>query len=646
MHVLLRVFASKNYTTLLAEKRAAHSPKKASIAMALAAAETASQDGECDTASDIPEESLNPLFLSEYLFNQLQHYHGVIITGNASQLFESDADWGKSMRLSDSEALQFRVYPKGLLSSGTLLEAKKTVIMVASRRRSGVEKDSVTFAILWHPEVEQQRRHTITPFEELVTSTQTVSARCLHILLPSLFNHHDATHASATKAGTPHVSPYPVLDEKFFHAVRPSSFTVHRAVQVSDQTMLALTAAPGLSQFVVAGHLAGLQTDDPPHRACEPCAFSKWNEMTTNYAKGVVEKVGTAKGVSAMLSAVNTCDLLTCEGLLSVLSHSFVGGAMPDSLHSPNGVPLLIAFCTRLACYPERFGLAGGTNADQMACKEVVSMFESSWEPICPVQAGTRNVYSIDLVIKSAYTEARQAARKESTTQAVEDNLLFWQRAGQRCITALFSCQVEDFVVPRCAFGHCARLQDPLDAARAAVVQKQFSPFDAVTGGAGAVSTALCSLQHRKTMLLTVLSSVEQWLRTGSYCSMQLHKKNDPKPSTRTMMSKNELTSAVNSGIEASVKELMDSGEYEDEVCAADSTRGRPPLLHTYAPRRFHTGMRSRGGADARRRYPGRLWVHCGRRADRPRRHGLQGRHAGAPLEQRQQKNVHGAEAH
>ena len=42
---------------------------------------------------------------------------------------------------------------------------------------------------------------------------------------------------------------WPVLDELNFHAVRPSSFSITRAVKVADSndSMLAVSASPGIS---------------------------------------------------------------------------------------------------------------------------------------------------------------------------------------------------------------------------------------------------------------------------------------------------------------------------------------------------------------------------------------------------------------
>jgi len=529
-------------------------------------------NADCDTADDIPETACNPLWLSELLFDQLRLFNGIVFTGAASQTFESDVEWGKAIRVSDHELMQFRVYPRGMLSSGKLLEMKSSVMMVAARRRAGLGKDTVTFAILWHPEIEQQRLHSITPFDELRGTSQSVSARCLHMVLPSLFNHHDAKYAAAqaTTPPTKKAPAWPVLDDFHYHAVRPSSFTVHRPVKVGDQSLMTVTASPGVSQFVLAGQFAGIDIEDPPHRACEPCSYPKWSDMIEKYSLAVVDHAGLPKGVSSMMSAMTVCDLLSCEGMLGILSHSFVAGALPDLMHSPNGIPLLIAFATRLACYPERFGLAGGTPADKLANDELVSMFESMWDAICPVKAGSRNVYAIDIVIKTAYNEAKQAARKHGTTQAVEDNLTFWQRAGQRCVTALFGPQLEDFLPVRTEFGRCEQLQDPLMEARSQVISKQMSALDASTGGDGAVMLNVASREHKKTMLMTVVNSVENWLRTGSYCSMQIHKKNKvavriQRPGPQKMMSKSELRNALQNGMEDSVKEMLESGEYEDE---------------------------------------------------------------------------------
>lgn len=525
---------------------------------------------QCDTFDDIPDNLCNPLWINEQIFGPLSSYVGPVFSGLASNAFTStDVEWGRSLQLSETETLQLRIYPRGVVSNGRLVDTKSNVVLVAARRKSSVAKDYVTFAILWHSE--QEIDHGFSAFDTIKNCSQTVAARNLHIVLPSLFNHHDATFGGAPEGAKPNPA-WPILDEFNFEAVKPSSFSVHRPHKMpSGETLMSMTAAPGVSQFVIGGHFAGIDTDNCHYRSAEPLPYNKWQEIVQKYTTKMQTQVGFDKGLKAMHNAMTLADMLTCEGILGILGHSFANGALPDMMHSPGGFPLLIAFATRLACYPQRFGLTVGTHTDQLANRELISLFESNWEPISPMKAGDRNVYAIDLALRRAHDEAREHARKNDTKLAVTDNTTFWHRAGQRCVTAVFGPTVYDFIPPLTSFQEPpSKLMDPLLEARVRVIQKQMKMAEAVTGNEGRMSMQLATTDQKRNILLMVLNSVEHWLRTGTYCGMQIHRKNTvgvhiKRPGGKKPISKKDLREQLHSGIEDSVRDMMASGEYDDE---------------------------------------------------------------------------------
>ena len=537
---------------------------------------------ECDTFSNVPDAACNALWVNELMFSQLRNFIGPVFTGGASQAFGvGDIDWGRPIHLSDNETLEMRIYPRGVLSSGKLLEMRNMIVMLAARRRGPIGKDHVTFAILWHPDQEIDLR--FSAFDNQSQTTQSVSARNLHIVCPSLFNHHDA-QVAATEKPSEH---WPVLDSAFFHSVRPSTYSIHRMVKLpgASGALKTVTAAPGVSQFVIGGHLAGVDIPDAARPSCMQLKHGEWAKVIEKYTTTVQQERGFDAGISAMHNAMAVCDLLTGEGLLGILGHSFSGGALPDMMHSPGGFPLLIAFMTRIACYPGRYRLTEGTPADQIANRELISMFEANWAPVHPEKAGSRNVYAIDLAIRQAHTEARIAAKKTQQSEApVDDNLTFWHRAGQRCVTALFGPQVEDFRPARnLSFGTCHKVVDPLMEARNAVLQKQLEASQAVTGTDGRVSSHLASTHEKRTVLMMVLNSVEHWLRTGTYCGMQLHQKRKV-PETVGMrlfrpgggknnLDRDSLRQALDRGMEDSIKEAMATGEADTEEDARKAAR-------------------------------------------------------------------------
>jgi len=523
-----------------------------------------------DTLDDVPDMAMNAMFLQELLFSHLRHRVGVVFTGLASQQFASESDWGRSIQLSIDETLQFRISPRGLLGGETPIDLTNRVILLTARRRGPVGKDYVSLAILW----DGDRAHNLeySAFDIMRMNCQVVACRNLHIFLPSIFNHHDADYGGAPEGQKP--SPlWGVVDEFNFHAIRPCSFSVTKPVKVQGSTdaLLSFHAAPGTSQFVMAGHFANVDVEDHIHRAAEPVTMTQWQRLCSSHADALQKKVGFDRGLSSMHAAMTVADLLTIEGALGILSHNFCSGALPDMIHSPGGFPLLIAFAVRLSCYPERFGCAPCTPADKWANSELCSIFESNWEPITAKKAGEHYLYAIDLMIKGSYKDAMQNADKNSATQSVRDNITFWQRAGQRCISELFGPNLDDFIPVVSPFGKCDRLQDPLAEARSRVLQKKMNVSDVTGGLDSGVSVEIATHQQKRNTLLMVLNSVEHWGRTGQYCDMQIHSKNRVNMSVRRedgsnkTQTKQEIREALNAGMEDSIREMVESGEASNE---------------------------------------------------------------------------------
>ena len=519
---------------------------------------------QCDTLSDVPEIACNPLYLNELLFAQLKNFVGPIFTGLASQAYGlGDLDWGREIQLSSTETMQMRIYPRGILSSGKLLEVKNQVIFIATRRRGPIGKDHVAFAILWHEAKEVDLK--FSSFDIMKTSTDCVATRNLHILIPSLFNHHDAMYCNRNKT----FPDWPILDNQNYHAVRPSSYSVHTWVRMpKGEKVRRITATPGISQFVIAGQLSGAGIKDCDHRSVDTIPQQQWERITHECTAQIEKASGVEKGLSCVHNSLHFTDCITSEGLLAIIGHNFSGGAMPDMMHEPRGFPLLIAFMVRLACYPRRFGMVDGHDVDILANKQVISLFESNWEPIHPERAGGRNIYAIDLAIRQAHTEAvTEAKRCEKTETPVEDNLIFWHRAGQRCISAIFGAKSEDFTPSKTTLGFPEKLVDPLLEARNSVLRSRVNPVMAVCGTTSVIS-CLVSMQERRNSLLQVLSSVENWLRTGTYCGLEINKRKTSKVNVRVkrtsskhVLTKETFTKFLDKQMEDTALQALASGE-------------------------------------------------------------------------------------
>lgn len=536
-----------------------------------------------DTLNDIPVVAHHPLVLNELIFSQLRSLTGVIVSGLYSAQFCLDSEsWGSAIQLSHDETLQMRIFPKGLLSGGQLLEQNGHVLL-AARRCDKSGKDTVTLAILWDPT--RKVDVSLSPLDCFKMNKGHVACRNLPIIPVSLFNRHDAVYGGAADSDKPQ-PVWPALDESNFYAVRPNSFTVTRSVRVEDgsDSMLTIRAAPGISQFVTAGFFAGVDCADLCHRAAEPVTHSQWLTIGDAYSSRLVSNVGNNQALQAIHNASTVSDLLSAEGLLGILSHGFCLDALPDMLHSPEGCPLLIAFSVRLACYPGRYGLAPGTAADTLANNEVNSLFEANWEPITPEKAGECGVYAIDVMMKGAFKDAMAYGKRMDTRQSIIDNVIYWQRSGQQCSSNIFGPSLDDFLHTPSQFGRCEQLTDPLEEARNRALRQIIGAHECGTGLDSQCHDQMASPQKKRSTLLMVLNSVEHWARTGQYCGMQIHTRNMPRPKSKTTgASKVQFRQQLNDGVETCVKEMLETGEYADEKVARETSEILKSHLEAFA---------------------------------------------------------------
>mgnify|MGYP006985882062 CR=1 FL=1 len=129
----------------------------------------------------------------------------------------------------------------------------------------------------------------------------------------------------------------------------------------------------------------------------------------------VPEEIRTAMRAQAsalMASAEALCEQLSHCGFLDMSADPFFEQAMPDAMHRPCGMPLLIAFAVRIACHPERVGLPRGKVDDQLAAREASNLLESLQGAVLPHGTGTvvgddddTPQYAIDIVIQHTVTK-------------------------------------------------------------------------------------------------------------------------------------------------------------------------------------------------------------------------------------------------
>lgn len=523
----------------------------------------------CDTLADFPETTRCPQWIESMVFEQVRPFHGVVFAGAASKAFAQgiQGDWGPSVDLNEHEKLQLRIYPHGVFAKQELMKLTDTPVMIATRITTQTGYDRVAVAVLWHPAVRECDKR-VSPFATLKETSQPVATRHLFLTPLTIFRHHDAEYAAAMSTGDEDrmKEKWPIYNQRGYHVVKPSSLTVSRVVKMPDAKaeLTTQSAMTGVAPFLLAGQFGNLDIEDMPRKPCQQAKYSLWEHHVDAYTDSIFKTMGFDGAISAMSSALHATELMSAEGILALLGNGFMNGAMPDFLHMPCALPLQIAMATRMACFPERFDFMRGLPTDTSAARELISLFESAWEPLPHENSG---VYAIDMVLRGAQEHATNMAKLENlgvTEADVVDQCRFWYRAGARCVTSLFGPQLEDFLPARGdSTAHCDKVIDPLAEAKCRALQKRMDATMSVANNNDHVVNGINTVRDRRSILLDILNSVEHWLRTGSYAGIQVNRSNVVTVNIRrgnspNPISKADFIDAVRNGTsEMKTEELM-----------------------------------------------------------------------------------------
>ena len=484
----------------------------------------------CDTLDNLPEIAVtNSKAIEMMILAPWRDMIGFVVQGGSAMQFPSNVCWGeRTVSLSNGEMMQMRITPRGVIGQSEV----EGVIVFSTRIFDLAGHSTVQTAFLWNP-------HS-APFPDpdlsgTPTPGRTFGCRNLHLLMPSLFHNHDtrSTNDGATLGG----GKWPITDRFNYHSVKPSTFTVvsyecpsGTTMQLKDdksQTQFTgiCSTTPGLSTYVVAGALVGANVEDNTLRSASQVKYREW-QLCTNAAMQQIEReTGPSTATDGCNSALTLLDALSAEGIVGMLASSAVDGGLPENLHRPGGLPLMIATMMRICAHPEHFKqLTRGTNADQAAVEELNYLFESH---DAPIMNDPERHWAIDIAIRRAASEARDAAAKAKQATAVSDNLIFIQRAGIRCATAIFGSKqrVDDPDKRRVSkWGRSSIVEDPLEDAKQRVMAKK----DLMENKPSSESMNLrfASRADMRITLVKLMQSVEYWLRTGMYSGMQINKKN------------------------------------------------------------------------------------------------------------------------
>jgi hypothetical protein len=439
----------------------------------------------CDNLSCAPEEVMRDIkALMEYIVPK--EAVGFVLRGSC----ESDVNhvgWGTGFKLETGEVLQVRAFPRG--SMGRPMEEGE-VRFLSFRRVSSCDVPLVGVALLLSP-----TRFAKTEVDACARGPRTISCQSLQVIMPSLFNKHDPLREL----------PHQLInvDSSGYHSCRPTTLTVTHPIKTEGRT-LAISVAPGSSYAVIAAHLCGVDLPDPMVPSTMSLPEESRLQHMDNLERMIRKQVGADDSERHFCAALTVLDVLSAEGVVGLLCHPFLKDALPDCFHSPMGLSFVNIMASRIACHPNQFKLPQGTDNDVHANLEISTSFHSRWLPVAD-----RQLRAIDVALRSGYEEALSG---RNASRAVEDNLTFWQRVGQRlnCVLGL-----EDTGSDRRRGLRAGELcADPVADAKNAAFERQELGIPLTEGPRARIH--LSPRADMRTRLNLMQDEVEHWLRFGA----------------------------------------------------------------------------------------------------------------------------------
>lgn len=448
----------------------------------------------------------------EELYGKVKHgldgAVGFSVSGNDTLTDPNESYWGRSICLPTGEHLQLRILPRGC--AGEPL-GPHDFRLISTRRTSHQSIPQVAFAIFFLPRDEFNTSNTN------LTCGSTVGCRGLHVVLPSLFNKHDPHRVKKVLCGN--------TDLEGFHSVRPTSLYIpmNEGVKKGGTGAFALTA--GDSYIVIAGGMAGVDVPDPMRRSSQVINQRDHSRCIVAKQRRMVQSIGEQDTNVHMYSSLTLCEILSAEGILSMICNSFFFGAMPDMMHSPIGLTLNICMAVHVAVFHSRFGLPQCTTADSYSNKEVIRAFHARWKRL--LLNGFR---AIDVCVKNGYDRAcAQAQEDTGMKMQISDSMLLWQRIGQRLIAKVVSDPRDEVYKPvrtphATTFGAAELVNDSISDAKYNCMAKggfcksiHETPIDKV------FLAPRCDI---RTTLYRILDNSERWLRTGMFGEVRISREN------------------------------------------------------------------------------------------------------------------------
>lgn len=138
----------------------------------------------------------------------------------------------------------------------------------------------------------------------------------------------------------------------------------------------------------------------PPVRPVDTKSYEEWIKGNAERRDAIGAATNPENAYLADTDALRVLELSSMAFMLMLTSKAIFAPALPDMLHVPLGVPMMVTFATSVAMNPSRFGLVLPTPTDRLACEVFREHVRASWRGL----SGETNVdvRAIDVALNKA----------------------------------------------------------------------------------------------------------------------------------------------------------------------------------------------------------------------------------------------------
>ena len=237
-----------------------------------------------------------------------------------------------------------------------------------------------------------------------------------------------------------------------------------------------------------------------------------------------------------IMAAEDVLEQTSFIGYLDQRADAFFVGALPDDMHKPSGLPLMLVIAVCVACNPTRWGMSALNGDDVFATKEASLFIESVLPTI--LAFGTEGMvseqlHSFDVVINYGIDKVREvismlkSGKYESKSgnvgyrwpeRALEDTMHYLLCTGIAVCVDLFGLRPNPppegpLADPYTPYGIATAVLDPIMASR----EQSAHEFGLGNTFPRWETLRTSTRGRRQLALASVFVEVDTWLRTGKY---------------------------------------------------------------------------------------------------------------------------------